>query len=242
MCGRISLYSDPDYLARIFDAQLGPDVDPDARPSWNVAPDAHDPGRRRRTRRHPHGRGPPGCPPRARLLPVGAGAVLGEGPLDGQAARSTPGRRPWPPSPRSGRRSPPGASSWWRTASTSGRRVRARPSSRTTSPGPTGDRSPWPVCGSCGGAVPARRRPSGGTTGCRCVPARSSPPRPDPTWRGSTPACRSCSSPRCSTSGSTPGTGTCPDSGRCWPRRRRAPWSVDGWGRRWATSATTGPS
>jgi putative SOS response-associated peptidase YedK len=38
MCGRISLYSDPDYLARIFDAQLGPDVDPDARPSWNVAP------------------------------------------------------------------------------------------------------------------------------------------------------------------------------------------------------------
>jgi putative SOS response-associated peptidase YedK len=38
MCGRISLYSDPDYLARIFDAQLGPDVDPDARPSWNVPP------------------------------------------------------------------------------------------------------------------------------------------------------------------------------------------------------------
>jgi putative SOS response-associated peptidase YedK len=38
MCGRISLYSDPDYLARIFDSQLGPDVDPDARPSWNVPP------------------------------------------------------------------------------------------------------------------------------------------------------------------------------------------------------------
>jgi putative SOS response-associated peptidase YedK len=38
MCGRISLYSDPDYLARIFDAQLGPDVDRDAHPSWNVAP------------------------------------------------------------------------------------------------------------------------------------------------------------------------------------------------------------
>ncbi|HEY5110489.1 MAG TPA: SOS response-associated peptidase [Acidimicrobiales bacterium] len=38
MCGRISLYSDPDYLARIFDAQLGPDVDPDARPSWNIPP------------------------------------------------------------------------------------------------------------------------------------------------------------------------------------------------------------
>ena len=38
MCGRISLYSDPDYLARIFDAQLGPDVDLDARPSWNVPP------------------------------------------------------------------------------------------------------------------------------------------------------------------------------------------------------------
>jgi putative SOS response-associated peptidase YedK len=38
MCGRISLYSDPDYLARIFDAQLSPDVDPDGRPSWNVPP------------------------------------------------------------------------------------------------------------------------------------------------------------------------------------------------------------
>ena len=32
------MYSDPDYLARIFDSQLGPDVDPDARPSWNVPP------------------------------------------------------------------------------------------------------------------------------------------------------------------------------------------------------------
>jgi putative SOS response-associated peptidase YedK len=38
MCGRISLYSDPDYLARIFDAQFGPDIDPDAPPSWNVPP------------------------------------------------------------------------------------------------------------------------------------------------------------------------------------------------------------
>ncbi|MGA2837206.1 MAG: SOS response-associated peptidase [Acidimicrobiales bacterium] len=38
MCGRIALYSDPDYLARIFDADLGPDVDPGARPSWNVPP------------------------------------------------------------------------------------------------------------------------------------------------------------------------------------------------------------
>ena len=58
MCGRISLYSDPDYLARIFDAQLGPDVDPDARPSWNVPPtrsilavaDVPDVGRLRRRR------------------------------------------------------------------------------------------------------------------------------------------------------------------------------------------------
>ena len=38
MCGRIALYSDPDYLARIFDAELGIDVDPDGRPSWNVPP------------------------------------------------------------------------------------------------------------------------------------------------------------------------------------------------------------
>jgi len=38
MCGRIALYSEPDHLARIFDAVLGPDVDPDGRPSWNVPP------------------------------------------------------------------------------------------------------------------------------------------------------------------------------------------------------------
>ena len=38
MCGRIALYSDPDFLSRIFDAQLGLDVDPDARRSWNVGP------------------------------------------------------------------------------------------------------------------------------------------------------------------------------------------------------------
>jgi len=38
MCGRISLYSDPDYLARVFDAVPGPDVDPGGRPSWNVGP------------------------------------------------------------------------------------------------------------------------------------------------------------------------------------------------------------
>ena len=38
MCGRIALYSEPDFLARIFDAVLGPDVDPDGRPSWNVGP------------------------------------------------------------------------------------------------------------------------------------------------------------------------------------------------------------
>jgi len=38
MCGRIALYSDPDYMARIFDAVLGHDVEPDGRPSWNVPP------------------------------------------------------------------------------------------------------------------------------------------------------------------------------------------------------------
>ena len=38
MCGRIALYSEPDYLARIFDAVLGPDVDPEAPPRWNVPP------------------------------------------------------------------------------------------------------------------------------------------------------------------------------------------------------------
>ncbi len=38
MCGRIALYSEPDFLARIFDAQLALDLDPDAGPSWNVGP------------------------------------------------------------------------------------------------------------------------------------------------------------------------------------------------------------
>jgi len=38
MCGRIALYSEPDFLARVFDAQLALDVGPDARPSWNIGP------------------------------------------------------------------------------------------------------------------------------------------------------------------------------------------------------------
>jgi len=38
MCGRIALYSEPDFLARVFDAQLALGVDPDGRPSWNVGP------------------------------------------------------------------------------------------------------------------------------------------------------------------------------------------------------------
>lgn len=38
MCGRIALYSEPDLLARIFDAQLELGLAPDARPSWNVGP------------------------------------------------------------------------------------------------------------------------------------------------------------------------------------------------------------
>jgi len=38
MCGRISLYSDPDYMARIFDAKIGFDIDHADRPSWNVPP------------------------------------------------------------------------------------------------------------------------------------------------------------------------------------------------------------
>jgi len=38
MCGRIALYSEPEFLARVFDAVLGPEVEPDGRPSWNVGP------------------------------------------------------------------------------------------------------------------------------------------------------------------------------------------------------------
>jgi len=38
MCGRIALYSEPDFLARVFDAQLALDLAPDRRPSWNIGP------------------------------------------------------------------------------------------------------------------------------------------------------------------------------------------------------------
>ena len=38
MCGRIALYSEPDFLARVFDAQLALDLEPDRRPSWNIGP------------------------------------------------------------------------------------------------------------------------------------------------------------------------------------------------------------
>lgn len=38
MCGRIALYSEPDFLARVFDAQLALDVEPGGRPSWNIGP------------------------------------------------------------------------------------------------------------------------------------------------------------------------------------------------------------
>ncbi|HXW35588.1 MAG TPA: SOS response-associated peptidase [Acidimicrobiales bacterium] len=38
MCGRIALYSPPARLARELDAQLEASVNPDAEPSWNIAP------------------------------------------------------------------------------------------------------------------------------------------------------------------------------------------------------------
>ena len=38
MCGRIALYSEPDFLARVFDAQLALDLEPGGRPSWNIGP------------------------------------------------------------------------------------------------------------------------------------------------------------------------------------------------------------
>jgi putative SOS response-associated peptidase YedK len=38
MCGRIALYSTPDRLSRIFDAQLGLGIDPDDHPLYNVPP------------------------------------------------------------------------------------------------------------------------------------------------------------------------------------------------------------
>ena len=38
MCGRIALYTDPDRLSRIFDAQLALGIEPDGHPVYNVPP------------------------------------------------------------------------------------------------------------------------------------------------------------------------------------------------------------
>lgn len=38
MCGRIALYSTPDRLSRIFDAQLALGIDPDGQPRYNLPP------------------------------------------------------------------------------------------------------------------------------------------------------------------------------------------------------------
>lgn len=38
MCGRIALFTPPERLARLLDAQLAAGVDPEGRPSWNVGP------------------------------------------------------------------------------------------------------------------------------------------------------------------------------------------------------------
>ena len=38
MCGRLTLYTPPDHLARIFGADLEAGLDPEGRPSWNVPP------------------------------------------------------------------------------------------------------------------------------------------------------------------------------------------------------------
>lgn len=38
MCGRVDIHTPPAQLARILEAQLASGIDPDGRPSWNVAP------------------------------------------------------------------------------------------------------------------------------------------------------------------------------------------------------------
>jgi putative SOS response-associated peptidase YedK len=38
MCGRFALYTPPDQLARLFDAELAAGVPPDGDPHWNIAP------------------------------------------------------------------------------------------------------------------------------------------------------------------------------------------------------------
>lgn len=38
MCGRIALYTTPERLSRIFDAELALGIDPDGRPSYNIPP------------------------------------------------------------------------------------------------------------------------------------------------------------------------------------------------------------
>ncbi len=38
VCGRVDIHTPPSELARVLDAQLAAGVDPEGRPSWNVAP------------------------------------------------------------------------------------------------------------------------------------------------------------------------------------------------------------
>jgi putative SOS response-associated peptidase YedK len=38
MCGRFALYTPPDQLGRLFDAELAANVPPDGAPHWNIAP------------------------------------------------------------------------------------------------------------------------------------------------------------------------------------------------------------
>ncbi len=217
MCGRIALYSEPDFLARVFDAQLALGVDPDARPSWNIGPMRSVVG--------------------LAEVPDGSSPTSGDG-VHRELGRYRWGLVPsWAKDPTMGNR----------TFNARAETVATKPSFRAAfaarrlavvadgfyewRPDPGATKQPYYFTRADGqplalaglweqwwGGPDARHRRRG--SGRHCAPARSSPPGPDPTWATSTTGCPSSSIPPCSTSGSIRRTGTGLNSNRCSSRPR----------------------
>ena len=99
MCGRFALYTPPDQLARLFDAELAAGVPPDDDPHWNIAPTTQVLGLRSAPsdpEPPDHGRPDHGRPARGWSSTSSGGASSRRSPRTPPrgAASSTPGPRP----------------------------------------------------------------------------------------------------------------------------------------------------
>ena len=234
MCGRIALYSEPDFLARVFDAQLG------ARTS------SPTPGRAGTSGRCARSWPSPMCRTAGR-----AGGACGlrtrERPVHRELGRYQWGLVPsWAKDPSMGNR----------TFNARAETVASKPSFRAAftarrlavvadgfyewKPGPGTGKQPYYFTRADGRPLALAGLWEQWWGGPAAPGARGGDGAPPPalrtctvitteagrTWGTSTTGCRSCSSPRCSTSGWTRPTGTSRSSSRCSCRRRRAPWST----------------